>query len=111
MNIAVDFDGVIHRYSKGWHDGTIYDEPMEGARDALGHLMDKGHRIIIHSARENHVLMAVWMENHNIPYSCVHVGNKPRAHVYIDDRGLRFVSWPQALEALVVLQRWGDLPE
>ena len=37
--VAVDFDGVIHKYSKGWHDGTCYDEPMEGAEDFLHDLM------------------------------------------------------------------------
>ncbi|MFB4275740.1 hypothetical protein ACBJ59_10645 [Nonomuraea sp. MTCD27] len=37
--IAVDFDGVIHTYGKGWHDGSIYDEPVPGALDALRSLM------------------------------------------------------------------------
>jgi len=33
--IAVDFDGVIHQYSKGWEDGSIYDKPVKGVRQAL----------------------------------------------------------------------------
>ena len=34
-NICVDFDGVIHKNSKGFHDGTIYDDPVEGTKEAL----------------------------------------------------------------------------
>ncbi|MGY6019560.1 hypothetical protein [Streptomyces spinosirectus] len=41
MTIAVDFDGVIHRYSRGWADGTIYDPPLPGAIDGLRALMDR----------------------------------------------------------------------
>jgi len=38
--IAIDFDGVIHKYSKGWHDGTCYDEPIEGAEEFLKKIME-----------------------------------------------------------------------
>ena len=33
--IAIDFDGVIHKNSKGYYDGTIYDEPVEGSLEAI----------------------------------------------------------------------------
>jgi hypothetical protein len=37
----MDFDGVIHKYSKGWLDGSIYDEPMEGAKEQLAKIVKK----------------------------------------------------------------------
>ena len=27
-HLGLDFDGGIHKNSKGFHDGTIYDEPL-----------------------------------------------------------------------------------
>ena len=33
--IAIDFDGVIHKNTKGFYDGTVYDEPVEGAIEAI----------------------------------------------------------------------------
>jgi len=42
MTVAIDFDGVLHRYSEGWKDGQIYDEPVEGSREALQAMKDLG---------------------------------------------------------------------
>ena len=44
--IAIDFDGVIHKNSKGYYDGTIYDEPVEGSLEAIKKLSKK-HDIVI----------------------------------------------------------------
>ena len=49
-SIAVDFDGVIHGYSGGWKDGSIYDPPVPGVREALKKLQEK-FRIVIFSTR------------------------------------------------------------
>ena len=34
-NIAIDFDGVIHNFDKGWNDGTCYGEPIPGSIEAI----------------------------------------------------------------------------
>lgn len=60
--IAVDFDGVIHKYSKGWHDGTIYDEPIEGCFEAIKELMDNGYSVFVFSTRKSKQIKK-WLEN------------------------------------------------
>lgn len=49
--IAIDFDGVIHKYSGGWKDGSIYDKPIEGAFEAIRKFMDEGYSVFIFSTR------------------------------------------------------------
>lgn len=60
MTIAVDFDGVIHAYSLGWCDGTIYDPPLPGALDGLRALMDHD-AVFIFTVREPEQVMP-WLE-------------------------------------------------
>ena len=112
MNIAVDFDGVIHKYSKGWHDGTIYDGPMPGCYDAMCRLRDPGHNLIIHSSRgfsrlgkrSQREAMKSWLRTHKIPYDSIATEGKPPAHVYLDDRALRFTGdWEQTFIDLLEL--------
>ncbi len=45
-NIAIDFDGVIHTFDKGFHDGTCYGNPIEGSLEALREIA-KEYNIII----------------------------------------------------------------
>jgi hypothetical protein len=83
--VAVDFDGVIHAYRQGWHDGTIYDKPMPGAFDALRTLMST-YAVFVHTTRDASQV-AQWIEYH-------------AAIPTVDDRAIRFESWDQALAEL-----------
>lgn len=59
--VAVDFDGVIHAYGRGWVDGSIYDGPKVGAVDALRKLMQT-YAVFVHTTREPEQVMP-WLES------------------------------------------------
>jgi hypothetical protein len=115
--VCVDFDGVLHRYNKGWHDGSIYDGPMPGASEALKHLMmDLGCQIIIHTTRATDRVvfgqfqpnqlneLKRWLAMNEIPYDVIWTGKgKPLAHLYLDDRAVRFENWNQAFSQILGL--------
>jgi hypothetical protein len=111
--VAVDFDGVIHAYGRGWQDGTIYDEPVPGALDALRTLM-ADHAVFVHTSR-NVDQVAMWLSGHGIDCSrlvdddrefwnelgrVLVTNRKYPAVAYIDDRAIRFTDWAQAFEDL-----------
>jgi len=109
--IAFDFDGVIHKYSKGWQDGKIYDEPVEGALEAIVELLIKGYKVSVFTTRENTAEVRNWIIDklheckavvskvfHQFPREDFEVTNKkPIAIAYIDDRGIRFTNWKDIL--------------
>ena len=115
--IAVDFDKVIHAYSQGWQDGTIYDPPLPGALDALTELM-KDYAVFIHTTRDAGAV-AGWLADRgfdtlldvdgpthpkrefwNEQGVLLVTDRKLPAVAYIDDRAIRFTDWPQALADL-----------
>lgn len=111
--VAVDFDGVIHAYSKGWHDGTIYDGPMPDAARGMQTLIDCGYDVVIYSTRchdrvvdgeicKNQVdEMRRWLTRHKVPYSRISTEpGKPLCVAFIDDRAIKFQAWSVALRDL-----------
>lgn len=111
--VAVDFDGVIHAYSKGWQDGSIYDGPLPGAFDGLRSLMER-YAVMVHTTRapapvgrwirDRGGIETAWHEDENtLPEFWNDRGvilvarRKLPALAYIDDRAVRFADWPQAL--------------
>ena len=91
--IAFDFDGVIHRYSKGWQDGDIYDEPVEGIGIVIDQLRLAGYQVVIYSTRcateEGIVAMTDWLNEYNIKVDGFYT-EKPPAIIYVDDRAINF---------------------
>jgi hypothetical protein len=111
--VAVDFDGPAHLNSRGWRDGSIYDEPTPGVLDAIADLQ-RTYAVVIFTCRDP-VKVADWLAGRGIrtvadpdcrisvwdDRETVLVSNrKPLAICYIDDRAIRFTSWAQALADL-----------
>ena len=93
--ICLDFDGVLHAYSRGWQDGSIYDGPINGALDAVRRLSES-FTLVVQTSRKNLEDVVTWLDKHSFPMMAV-TNNKPPALVYIDDRGLRFTNWDDTL--------------
>ena len=105
--IAIDFDGVIHAYSKGFQGlENAYDSPHPGAVDAITTLYEKGYRLIVVSSRPAHVIRP-WLEKFELINYFDEVTNVKRpAAFYIDDHAVEFKkgnssSWTRALEMIL----------
>ncbi|MDB4414449.1 hypothetical protein N9265_00295 [bacterium] len=111
INLAIDFDGVIHKNSKGFYDGTVYDEPVKGTEEALKKLSNK-YTLICYTAKSKPdrglvngktgtELIWEWLNKHNFSkYISKVTSEKPRAVAYIDDKGIRFNDWESCFEDL-----------
>ena len=101
--VAIDFDGVIHKYSKGFQGlENAYDKPMPGVWESLDALKDKGYRLIIVSSRPVPVIKE-WLLKYNMSAYFDDVSNtKHPAKYYIDDHAIRFEKTdPQAWKNVI----------
>jgi len=106
--ICIDLDGVIHKYSKGYDDGTLYDIPTPGAIDFINNLKEQGYTVYIFTARLldfkdfNLALKQIesWLEKYKVPYDHITCLKVP-ADAYIDDRAVHFDGdWKKAQKDL-----------
>lgn len=111
INIGIDFDKVIHKCSKGYFDGTIYDEPVEGSYEALKQLSEN-YTVIVYTCKAKPdrglvngktgtQLVWEWLEKYDMSKFVSKVtAEKPRAVAYIDDKAIRFKNWEETIPAL-----------
>jgi len=108
-NIAIDFDGVIHTFDKGWHDGTCYGDPIPGSLEAIKKLAQDWNIIIYSSkvlpdrplvnGKTGKELVEEWLEKHGVLEHVSEVTHeKVRAQIYIDDKAYRFEKWEDTLK-------------
>jgi hypothetical protein len=110
--IAIDFDGVIHSFELGFHDGTIYGTPIPGSIEAIKKISKK-YKIVIYTAKAKKdrplingktgiELVWEWLKKYNIDQYIQEItAEKPRAICYIDDKAIRFINWNQTLNDLL----------
>jgi hypothetical protein len=125
--LAVDFDGVIHSYTSGWHGPTVIPDPP--TRGAMKFLLLASRRFDIHviSSRTRYqggkAAIRAWISSwalaelkddfpgpqqlfveflEKIKFSSY----RPLAHLTLDDRAITFVgNWPD-LELVEAFKPW-----
>ena len=97
-SIALDFDGVIHSYKSGWTGDVPKDPPMEGVREAMEKLIKDGWVLKILSTRKKENIEK-YLKEHDLDQFISGVYNtKIPAQIYLDDRGVHFSNWNDALQ-------------
>lgn len=106
-SIALDFDGVIHAYSRGWWTKDIYDPPNPETHEAL-RALSAAYGVFILSARPAREILP-WCRRQFPDLRFQLIGPKVRywdrrgvigvtnrklpAVAYVDDRAIRFTNW------------------
>ncbi len=121
--VAIDFDGVIHKYSRGWQGGKIYD-PIDVT--GIRVMQEAGYAVAIMTARDVHSIVDALPDDYPrtvIDPKCeikfwdggesgldVLITNRKIAAVaYIDDRAVIHDfgdNWTETLKDVRALESW-----
>jgi len=87
--VCVDLNGVLDTY-RGWQGEAHWDDPRAGAREFLQELDRLGYDVVVFTTRWRDDARA-WLQRHGLLELVRDVTDrKPAAHVFVDDRALRF---------------------
>lgn len=126
MRIAIDFDGVIHKFDQGFITASNVDGGVvPGALDFVKLAIEAGHKVCIFSGRscgpsvDNEELpkddggkaaIEKFLRDHGFPALSVHC-RKPHADLFIDDLGWRFEgTFPPVSELEGIATPWYKRP-
>lgn len=101
MNIAVDFDGVIHD-PNNVPKGKQMGQPMPGAVEAMQQLSHHNF-VTIFTVRAagpaSTEAVHKWLDYFGIPHQRI-TNIKENFDLFIDDRAVRFIDWAQTLKEI-----------
>ena len=103
MIYCFDLDGTLVTNTEDENGNMHYNDvqPIPEAINRLKALYEKGHKIIIQTARGSKTkkfakytkLTEDQLEKFGIPYHQLIVGYKPSADLYIDDKAINVKDW------------------
>lgn len=101
--VVCDLDGVL-AFPVDDHRKYSECEPNTEMVEVLRKLKERGHRIIIHTARweEDREVTELWLKRNGFEYNEA-MFEKPLGDVYIDDRALRYVAGKSPGPSLTLL--------
>ena len=91
----------------------MYDKPIDGSLEAIEKIYKMGYNIIIFSCKSRTDRPSVngktgtemvweWLEKYKIKdYVSDVVSEKPRACLFIDDKGYRFENWQNTINFII----------
>lgn len=116
--ICIDFDGVIHDYSKGWQGDDVFGSMIPNADLGTKALKKQGFTIIIFTTRPKTDALVKWLKDNKIVYDYINENpSQPKnssgkliADVYLDDRGITFRgNWDRWLiEEIACFKPWQE---
>jgi hypothetical protein len=99
--IAIDFDGVLHKYN-GYQNGLVQG-PIPGAKESVLRLLGEGNVVVVFTTR-GYELVKNWLREHGFPDMHV-TSEKQPFWVIIDDRAMRFDgSWDGMVEKIAAFE-------
>jgi hypothetical protein len=106
--VVLDFDGVIHRYSRGWQEGRLYDPPTDGCQRALARLSAE-YRLVVVTSRDRLAAVRGWLAYYGLEEYIEEVTNrKPPAAAYVDDRAVVFRGgWDETISGVEAMTDGG----
>lgn len=101
--ILIDFDGVIHKASRGYQEGVIYDEPTPNCVYSINNLINQGYEVVIFTARTegDYPNIIKWLKDYGFPELDITNVKPQDALCFIDDRAIRFTNWSDIVKYFI----------